>query len=224
MTFARSRTLTVLLATALALLTCSVSRDARADEDTDADQVATYAIQRRLFRLGLELNAGLGILPMNAFNKGLLAQGAVTWHLSSNWGWEIIQGGYVFSNTSTGLKKELLNNFGVEPTQLPSADFLMSSNLVFKPFYGKLAGLNRSLNHIEVFFPLGVAVGRYNNPAQWRQGPDFGLGMRWYLGTHTSLRFDARDYLVFPSFSNFSLTNEIMVALGLSVAWGGSER
>jgi outer membrane beta-barrel protein len=224
MNHARYKLLPGLLAAVAALLIFTASREARADEDADADQVATYAVQKRLFRLGLELNAGVGILPMDAFSKVLVADGAVTWHFSSAWGWEIVQGGYGFLKISTGLKKELLNNFGVEPTQLPSPDFLVSSNLVFSPFYGKLAGLNRSVNHIELFFPFGIAVAKYSNPATIRQGGDVGLGLRWFLGTHTSLRLDARDYLVFQSFSDFSLTNEVLFALGLSVAWGGADQ
>jgi outer membrane beta-barrel protein len=213
-----------LLAALAALLICTSSREARADEDQDADQVATYAVQRRLFRLGLELTAGVGILPMDAFSKVFVADGAVTWHFSSAWGWEIVQGGYGFLKTSTGLKKELLNNFGVEPTQLPIADFLVSSNLVFTPFYGKLAGLNRSVNHVEIFFPFGIALGHYTNPASFREGLDVGLGLRWFLGSHTSLRVDARDYIVVPGLSDLTLTNEILFALGLSVAWGGAEQ
>jgi outer membrane beta-barrel protein len=218
------RPLFSLVMAAVGLVVLLAAPAARAEEDFEAGDVATYAIEKRLFRTGLELGGGIGILPMNAFSKGLIAEGAVTWHMSSTWGWEIIQGGYVFANLETGLKKELLQNFGVEPTQLPSASFILSSNLVFTPFYGKIAGLNRSVNHIELFFPFGVAVARYLNPGLFKQGPDLGVGLRWYLGTHTSLRLDARDYLVFQSFKNFSLTNELMFSLGLSVAWGGAER
>lgn len=223
MSFVRWRKLLTVLATGAALATCASSREARADEDADADQVASYAVQKRLFPLGLELNAGIGILPMNAFDKGFVGEGSLTWHLSSVWGWEIIQGGYVIANVSTGLKKELLENFGVEPTQLTRANYLLSSNLVFKPFYGKIAGLNRSIHHIELYFPFGVAVARYSNPGAFRQGADLGLGLRWFLGRHTSLRVEARDYLLFQDFSNFSLNNEILFSVGLSVAWGGAE-
>lgn len=220
----RLRMLPAVLATAVALPICTASREARADEDIDTDEVATYAVQQRMFRLGLELTAGAGFLPINAFNKGFAAQGAVTWHMSSIWGWEIVQGGYVLTNLSTGLKKELLDNFGVEPTQLPYANWLLSSNLVFKPFYGKIAAFNRSLNRIEIYFPIGIALAKYENPGEYRQGIDLGLGFRWYLGQHTSLRLEVRDYLVFPAFNNLTLTNEIMASLGFSVAWGGAER
>jgi outer membrane beta-barrel protein len=207
----------------LGLMT-AVGRTAYADSDEDADEVATYAIQRRLFRVGLELNGGAGILPINAFDKGFTASGSVTWHFNSVLAWEIAQGSYVFAQLDTGLKKQLMENFAVQPTELATPLFLGSSNLVFTPFYGKLAGMNRSVNHVEVFFPVGLAMARYDNPGQWQEGIDLGLGLRWFLDSHLSARLDARDFLLTPGIKEFSLTNELLFAVGLSVAFGGAER
>jgi outer membrane beta-barrel protein len=218
------RGLPAVAAIAVLFVVSTVSSVARAEDDVDSSEVATYAVQKRLFRLGLELSAGGGFLPLNAFSKGFVADGSITWHFSSGWAWEIAQGGYVIASLDTGLKNQLLDNFGVQPTQLSTPQFLTSSNIVFTPYYGKLAGLNRTVNHIEIFFPFGLALGRYQNPAVFEQGLDIGIGLRWFLGTHTSLRFDARDYLLFQGFNDFNLTNELLVAIGLSVAFGGEER
>jgi len=221
MACSRAVTRSVAALSVMALL--SAARVARADNDVDTREVQTYVVQERLFRLGLELNAGVGLLPLNAFSKGVLAEGSVTYHFSNVWAWEIAQGGYVLANLDTGLKDQLLNNFGVQPTQLSRDVFLVSSNLVFTPFYGKLAGLNRGISHVEVFFPIGPALGRYEDPAAWQKGMDVGLALRWFLGTQVSLRLDTRDYLLFESFSGFSLTNELLVSLGISVAFGGGK-
>jgi outer membrane beta-barrel protein len=218
-----SRAVTGSVAALLVMTLLSVSRVARADDDVDTRGVETYVVQERLFRLGLELNAGVGLLPLNAFSKGVLAEGSVTYHFSNLWAWEIAQGGYVLANMDTGLKDQLLNNFGVQPTQLSRDVFLVSSNIVFTPFYGKLAGLNRGISHVEVSFPLGPAVGRYEDPAAWQKGIDLGIALRWFLGTQVSVRLDTRDYIMFDTFSNFSLTNELLVSLGISVAFGGSK-
>jgi outer membrane beta-barrel protein len=216
------RGLSILLGIVVLGLASAVCRTASASDD--ADEVATYAVQRRLFREGLELNAGVSVLPLNAFYKGFAAAGTVTYHFSTTWAWEIAQGAYVFAKTSTGLQSQLLNNFDVQPTQLTYAQFLGSSNIVFTPFYGKLAGLNHSVSHIEVFFPLGLAVGLYEDPQGFLPGLDIGLGIRWFLSTHVALRVEARDYFLTPGFSNFALTQELFVALGLSFAFGGAER
>src|SRR5271163_610149 len=116
-----SRTLGRYLARFLALTTVAaavtVSAAAHAD-DIDTRPVETYVVQERLFRLGLEVNAGLGLLPLNAFDKGLMVEGSVAYHFSNLWAWEVIQGGYVVANVDTGLKQQLLDNFGVQPTEL----------------------------------------------------------------------------------------------------------
>jgi outer membrane beta-barrel protein len=220
----RLRSWRALCAVAALVAVGTVSSVARAEDDVDSSEVATYAVQRRLFRLGLELSAGGGFLPLNAFSKGFTIDGSVTWHFSSAWAWEIAQGGYVIASLDTGLKQQLLDNFGVQPTQLSTPQFLTSTNIVFTPYYGKLAGLNRTVNHVEIFVPFGLALARYQNPAAFQQGIDIGLGLRWFLGTHTSLRFDARDYILFQGFNDFTITNELLVGLGLSVAFGGDER
>ncbi|MGA2451034.1 MAG: outer membrane beta-barrel domain-containing protein [Polyangiaceae bacterium] len=205
-------------------LTTVVCHTAHADGDDDADEVATYAIQRRLFRIGLELNGGAGMLPINAFDKGFIVNCSVTWHFNSFVGWEIAQASYVFAQLDTGLKQQLMENFQVQPTELATPLFLGSTNVVFTPFYGKLAGMNQSVSHVELFFPVGLALGRYENPATFQEGIDLGLGLRWFLGPRLSARLDARDFMLTPGLKNFSLTNELLFALGLSVAFGGAER
>jgi outer membrane beta-barrel protein len=202
----------------------AASSTALAADDDDVDEVATYAVQRRLFRLGLELNGGVGMLPLNAFDKGFIVDGSVTWHFSSILGWEIAEGGYVFAQLDTGLKQQLMDNFGVQPTALTTPLFVGSTNLVFTPFYGKLAGLNRSVSHVELFLPVGLALGRYQNPGQWEEGVDVGLGLRWFVSPQLSLRIDARDFLLTPGLSHVDLTNELLFAVGLSVGFGGAER
>src|ERR1017187_9836976 len=119
MACSRAVTGTVAALVALVVLVLlTIGRVAHADTDVDTRQVETYVVQERLFRQGLELNAGIGLLPLNAFSKGWMVNGSVTYHFSNVLAWEIGQGGYVFANMDTGLKRQLLNNFGVQPTQL----------------------------------------------------------------------------------------------------------
>ncbi len=219
-----SRVLRGLLTVASSVVLFLACRTARAEADVDTKTVETYVVQERLFRQGLELNAGLGILPLNAFDKGVLIEGSVTYHFTNLWAWEIAQGGYVFANSDTGLKTQLLQNFDVQPTALSRATFIMGSNVMFTPFYAKVAGLNRTVDHLELFFPVGFAFAGYEDPTAYLGGIDLGIGLRWYLTTHTSIRFDARNYLLIPGFKDFSVTDELLFSLGLSVAFGGNAR
>jgi outer membrane beta-barrel protein len=202
-------------------LTLAGAAPAFADQELDEEQVATYAVQSRLFKLGGELNVAAGLLPINAFNKGLTIGGSFTYHFSNAWAWEVINGSYVYKQLDTGLKTELLDNFDVQPTDIAALDLMMSSSLVLKPFYGKLAVFNRRVIHAEVSVPFGITLGRYTNPQTYLPGPNLGAIVRVYMGPHTSLRIDVRENILF---NHWHTRNELHVSLGLSFAWGGDER
>jgi outer membrane beta-barrel protein len=206
---------------ALLTLTLAGASPALADDDMDEEQVATYAVQSRLFRLGGELNAAAGILPMNAFSKGLTVGGSFTYHFSNAWAWEVINGAYVYKQMDTGLKTELLENFDVQPTKLAAIDLMLSSSLVLKPFYGKLTVFNRRVIHAEVSVPFGLTLGRYTNPQSYLPGPNLGVIFRVFISPHASLRIDVRENVLF---NHWATRNELHVSLGLAFAWGGDER
>lgn len=205
----------------LLTLTLAGASPALAGDELDEEQVATYAVQSRLFRLGGELNVAAGILPMNAFNKGLTIGGSFTYHFSNALAWEVINGAYVYRQLDTGLKTELLQNFDVQPTDIAAIDLMMSSSLVVKPFYGKLAVFNRRVIHAEISIPFGISLGRYINPQTYLPGPNAGLILRVFMGPHTSVRIDVRENVLF---NHWATRNELHASLGLSFAWGGDER
>jgi outer membrane beta-barrel protein len=215
------RNLPIYLGLLTLTLTLAGASSAFADDDLDEEQVATYAVQSRLFRLGGELNVAAGLLPINAFNKGLTIGGSFTYHFSNAWAWEVINGSYVYKQLDTGLKTELLDNFDVQPTDIAAIDLMLSSSLVVKPFYGKLAVFNRRVIHAELSIPFGLTLGRYTNPQSYLPGPNLGLILRVYMSPHTSLRIDVRDNVLF---NHWATRNELHVSLGLSFAWGGDER
>jgi outer membrane beta-barrel protein len=171
--------------------------------------------------LGGELNVAAGFLPINAFNKGMTIGGSFTYHFSNAWAWEVINGTYVYKQMDTGLKTELLENFDVQPTKIAAIDLMLSSSLVLKPFYGKLAVFNRRVIHAEVSVPVGLTLGRYTNPQSYLPGPNLGVIFRVFMGPHTSLRIDVRDNILFH---HWAYRNELLVSLGLAFAWGGDER
>lgn len=206
-------------ATHLLLLVGSLLAGRAAYASDDPEVATTYAIQPRDYHLTHEFNFGIGVLPMNAFNAGITIGGGYTWHISPLWAWEIAQFQYVF-NIDSGLKSSLLNNFQVQPTVVPSLDYFASSNLVFKPFYGKLAIVNRRVIHMEIFLAAGTGLGKYSNPSAALFSFDAGGGLRLFFDHHFSARLDVRDY----SFvAGSSLRNELFVALAVALTVGGSE-
>ena len=209
-----------LLALALAMLPIFGALPAWAGDDIDEEQVSTYAVQSRLFRLGGELDIAAGILPMNAFSKGLTVGGSFTYHFDNAFAWEIINGVYVWKKLGTGLRSELEENFNAKPTDLSSIDTILSSSLVLKPFYGKLALFNRRLIHLEVSVPIGGAWAQYTDTKPF--GVVSGLIFRLYLSPHASVRLDVREYVLFRDKKH--QRQELHAVLGFSFAWGGDER
>jgi outer membrane beta-barrel protein len=183
-------------------------------EEDDAD---TYAVQNRKFRMKNEINLSGGVLPLNAFVKGITVGGGYTFHFTDAFAWEILDFHYAFG-VETDLRRELLDNFQVQPTQIESINYFGSSNLVWKPFYGKFAAMNRSVLHGELYFMIGPAVARFLNPGAFRVGGDVGLGLRLHIVEHLSARLDVR-YMVFVRPP--SVTSEMHISLGLAVSFGG---
>ena len=141
--------------------------------------------------------------------------------MSNSLAWEVIHGAYVYRQLDTGLKQELLDNFSVQPTDISAIDAILSSNLVLKPFYGKLAVFNRRVIHLDVSIPFGVAGALYTNPRAYLLGPDAGLIVRVYASPHVSFCVDVRHHVFF---SKWAMRNELHVSLGAAFAWGGDER
>jgi outer membrane beta-barrel protein len=201
----------------------AVAGTAAAEEYEEGGKL--YAVQGRRYVDGNEFTLALGVAPMDAFYKGVTGTFAYTYHFDDLWAWEIVSGTYSL-NVDTDLRKKLQTEWGVEPTEFPQLSWIVDSNAVLKPFYGKLSVLNDSLIYTELYFVAGAAVGRYEGGKQegnllpstattsMRYGPDLGLGLRFYLSKSFSLRFDFRDYYLLNGNTS---GNELLVQAGLGL-------
>jgi outer membrane beta-barrel protein len=174
-----------------------------------------YSIEKRKIMGSHELVTSLGTLPMDAFAKGLTLHGSYTYHFSQLIGWELIGGMWSF-NFGTGLKDDLKDRFDVQPTELGELQWVLNSNFVFKPMYGKFVLTNDRLFSGELFFVLGYCLGGFT--AAIPSGVDVGVGLRMFLGRYFSVRLDIRDYLFLPDFKD--VDNNLYIALGLSLTFG----
>lgn len=197
---------------ALALL-CAAAPTARAGITDQGGDL--YSIEKRNILGSHELVLSVGTLPMDAFSKGLTLYGSYNYHFSQLIGWEIIGGMYSF-NLGTGLKQELKDLFDVQPTELGELTWILNSNFIFKPLYGKLALLNDQVLAGELSFCLGYAMGGFT--ASFPSGVDVGVALRVFLGRYFSVRLDIREYLFFPGFT--SVEDNIYISLGLALTFG----
>jgi hypothetical protein len=102
---------------------------------------------------------------------------------------------------------------------------MLSSSLVLKPFYGKLAVFNRRVIHMEVSIPFGVALARYTNPQSVSAGPESRAHLsHLHVSPHTSFCADVRDHVFFNHWNPRHAQTRCMCQPRLAFAWGGDER
>ncbi|MBX5483785.1 MAG: outer membrane beta-barrel domain-containing protein [Myxococcaceae bacterium] len=151
------------------------------------------AVQERLYRMNHELDLGVGVLPLDAFYKGLAVQVGYTYHFTDSFAWQIARGTYSYS-VDTGLREQLERDFGVDPTVFEEVEWMAGSDLVWSPFYGKLAVMNQRVVHFAAFLSLGGTVLKMN--VGFRPGIAVGAGLRVFQNKWVSFRLDGVDNVV----------------------------
>lgn len=181
------------------------------------------AIQDRVYRMQHEIDLSVGVLPLDAFTKGLYAQVGYTAHFTDTFAWQVARAGYSYS-AKTGLREQLERDFGVLPTSdaFDSPQFFVGSDLVWKPFYGKLSVLNKSVVYGEMFFILGATLFRFTQ--SFAPGINIGGGGRVFLSKHVSLRLDVTDNILIPTGgASTKVSNVMMMTLSLGINFGATE-
>lgn len=203
------RAMTLILA--LAALSQSFAGSAAAQSAEEEVAYDSRAVQNRHYSGTHELALFGGILPLDAFTKGITIGGGYTWHINDTWAWEVVNYNYSFP-FDTDLKAKL-DPFDLEPTPFEVLEHLITTNLLIKPIYWKGAFFGDSIIHGEIGFLVGGGVGIYSRSQ--RAAVDFGLSFRFYLERWLSLRLEARHNLFFSdSLNSIQLDNELWVGLG----------
>jgi outer membrane beta-barrel protein len=200
-------------------LLCSTTAFAQLEELENPGTVS--AIQERAYRMQHELDLSVGVLPIDAFYKGLYAQVAYVVHFTDSFAWQVGRGAYSYS-ARTGLREQLERDFGVLPTAFDEVQFFVGSDILWKPFYGKVAVMNRWVLHGELFLELGATVFKFTNA--FRPGINVGGGGRIFMNRWVSLRLDISNNVVIPTGGGATaLQNVMMTTLSLAVNFGATE-
>jgi outer membrane beta-barrel protein len=208
---------------ALLILLFLVPGLARAQAEALENPGAVSAIQERQYRMQHELLLGVGVLPIDAFYKGLAGTVAYTYHFSDSFGWQVGRGTYSY-NVQTGLRTQLERDFEVAPTASAYEDqvqWMVGSDLVWSPLYGKMAFLNSRVLHFEAFLLGGGSVVKINRADGFRPAANVGLGLRLFKGQTLSFRLDVTNNVVFAGTSR--IKNVLSVQLGTAFNFGATE-
>ncbi|MEM9068907.1 MAG: outer membrane beta-barrel domain-containing protein [Myxococcota bacterium] len=197
---------------AITLLSASFATTALAQEGDDEAAYGSRAVQNRHYQGTHELTLWLGILPLDAFTKGVTLGGSYTAHFTDSWGWEVVNYQYSFQ-FDTDLEAAL-DPFELEPTPFEVLEHLVTTNIVFKPIYWKGALRDSLIVHGEIGLVLGGGVGWFTRSR--RATIDYGVSFRFYLARWLSLRVDVRHNMFFAdAIDNLDLEHELWTALGL---------
>ncbi|MFO0598525.1 MAG: outer membrane beta-barrel domain-containing protein [Myxococcaceae bacterium] len=182
---------------------------------------STAAIQERAYVMMHEVDATVGFLPTDPYTKGLTVGGSYIAHFSDFIAWEVARGGYTFG-LPTSLRSQLERDFGFLPTAFDTPQFFAGSDLLIKPFYGKLAVANKWVVHAELFFAIGGTFFKYSAPGDFRLGPTVGVFARIFLNKVFSIRFGMDDHVQI-SFRDAKPTNAIALTFAIGLNIGASE-
>jgi outer membrane beta-barrel protein len=183
----------------------------------------TSAVQDRLYQMNHELTLGLGVMPADAFYKGYYAGLSYTYHFSDNFAWQVGRGGYSY-NVKTSLRRQLERDFGVAPTNTAFEDevqWMVGSDVLWSPFYGKTSILNSKVIHFEAFLLGGATVFKLNRDGGFRPAANVGLGMRVFKSDTVSFRLDVTNNVVFAGATR--IINIPTIQLATALNFGATE-
>ena len=199
-------------------VTTTLTSDALAQESSDDQRAyASMVVQQRAFSPRHEITASTGVLPLDAFTKGITVSGGYTLHFNHLFAWEVLQGAYSFK-VNTSLYDEL-EVYNLRPSPFEVLDWFLTSNFVYKPLYWKGAWRNEKIVRGETFLLAGGAFGSFTNSR--RPGANLGLGTRLFVNKRLSIRFDARYMWFFGDnlLERFDVKDELWLGLGASLTF-----
>lgn len=154
------------------------------------------AVQNRSYNVNQNLSILLGYLPDDSFTKGYTAGLAYTYYFSDFTAWEIFNANYVFKK-DTGLKQDLIDNYGAMPESDRLLDFPIwyaTTGFVYTPLYNKNLLFNKSVVYGENSFVIGAGALNLKLAGML---PTVGGGIifKFFIGQSTSLKLDIREWV-----------------------------
>ncbi len=89
--------------------------------------------------------------------------------------------------------------------------FFVGSDLMFSPFFGKTAVLNKTVLYFEAYLMVGVTVFKYTNA--FRPGANLGGGVRLFQNKYVSYRLEVTDDIIITEKPYNVMAVNLMLAL-----------
>lgn len=158
----------------------------------------TVALESRDYGAQHEIGFHTGLIPSDAFNRGVLLGLQYQLRINSLFSWEALRASYIVTQ-ETSLKKDLENsdidlittgfNGPLDPSQS-----IISSNLVYSPIYTKGVFHNEILIHGEFGLNSGIGAIHFKENG-WRGIINLGLFLKLYTSFKNSVQIDFRNHI-----------------------------
>lgn len=186
------KTLTLITLSASLVGWLATASSARAEDEDELNSGRVIAVQDRPFRMAHEFTVSAGVLPMDAFYTGLSLGGSYTLHLTELFAWEAVSFHYS-GNVDKGLDSTLVERWSAQAEGEPEIQYLVGSNVVFTPLFGKLSVFNDDIVFASTYLALGGGLAKYTDG--FRPQVSVGPGIRLFWNQVVSTRLDLRNII-----------------------------
>jgi outer membrane beta-barrel protein len=183
------------------------------------DEEKVFAIQERVFDRYHELGISFGYIPDDNFFNAYPVGIGYTYHFNPYLAWEVVRAEYIFTQEKD-IKKKLEKEFGVTPEVFLQPKYMIHSNIIIKPLYGKEALWNRGIVNHESYLIIGG--GTINYEKKFSDGTkdsesdpsiSLGAGTRYFLNKNLCMTMEIRDLI---NMKKDKTENNVYFGLGLS--------
>lgn len=199
---------------------CGGSFSAFAKAEDPYELPAVVAVDNKKFDPVHDFTLLAGFMPLDSFYKAYDFGLSYTYGWKNYLRWEVVNAA-ITSTTDSGLKKDLIENYNVEPVGiLDSIKSIYTTNLVYTPIYSKNLFMNETIVRGELSFVGGGGVVTFKSG---EQGSLYGGGiiLRYFCTPAVSVKLDTRLYA--HTAANKSSNSVLTINFGLSYSFGGAE-
>jgi hypothetical protein len=162
------------------------------------------------------LDVGMNFLPLDAYYKPILLEGALSYQFTDLFSVEAIRAGYSLTNYDTGLTKSLEVSappgFQVADQDLKHLRFKVGSAAYFNLLYSKSNFFNQSVAYH--YWQIGTGVTYFDMNTKSQIGLDLLMRVRFFMTENTTLNIQGGHTIGFKSGVPRNITN-----LGLGVGF-----
>ncbi len=179
----------------------------------------TAAVQERLYQQKHELTFWGGVVPDEDFTINYPLSVGYRYHFNEHYAWEAVRASY-YVTKARQLQSDLVEDYGIAPSDFDYPLYSAFSSFVFKPSYGKDSYFNRWVVNHEAHFSVGGGLVGFLK--EYNYGPNteelawalrFAAGRKYYLNNTFAINLEIEETYYFKE---EGMTNNLGLNAGLS--------